>query len=132
MIKKLLVITILGMLLSSNAFAGWFDKDIIKVTKCYAYPDYKNYKEHAKAEHKHGLTKYEWELNLKEKIAYKIIEINGQLRIDQFKIKIRTENYIIAHDPSGDFRFDLKNEAIMISNIIGSETFSTQLNCNFS
>ena len=55
MIKKILGIIVLGMFLSSNAFAGWFDKDIIKVTKCYAYPDYKNYKEHAKAEHKHGL-----------------------------------------------------------------------------
>ena len=124
--KKILVIIVLGLLLSDNTYAGWFDKDKIKVTKCYAYPDYKNYKEHAKAEHKHGLTKYEWELNLKEKIAYHIVEMNGQLKINQYKIKIATENYIIAHDPSGDFRFDLKNEAVIVSNIIGSETFTNQ------
>ena len=130
--KKLLGIVVLGLLLSGNAYAGWFDKDIILVTKCYAYPDFKNYKEHRKYNLKHGMTRYEWEINLKEKIAYKIVEMNGQLHIDQYKIKIKTKSYIVAHDPKGDFRFDLKNEAIIIKSIIGTETFATQLNCKFS
>ena len=109
--KKLLVITILSMLLSSNAFAGWFDKDIIKVTKCWNPAEYKNYNEDNAESIRSGFTKWEWELNLKEKIAYRIIEDRGQLKIDQFKIKISTKDYIIAHDPTGDVQFDLNKKS---------------------
>ena len=118
--KKLLGILVLGLLLCSNAYAGWFDKDKITVTKCYDPTKYNNYKAYKKQASKIRNKKWEWELNLKEKIAYRIIERDGQLKIDQFKIKASTKSYIIAHDPSGegDFQFDLENEAY-ISSIFG-------------
>jgi len=128
MIKKLLAITILGILLSCNAFAGWFDKDIIKVTKCWDPVKYKNYKQDRAEGIRQGMKKWEWELNLKEKIAYRIMNIDGQLQIDQFKIKISTKDYIIAHDPTGDVQFDLENEGY-ITSIAG---INISLVCNFS
>ena len=114
--KKLICIFVLGLLLSSNSYAGWFDKDKIKVTKCYDPRDAKNYKEYKKLS---GVAKkFEWELKLKEKIAIRILERNGQLKIDKFKIKIVTDDYIIVSDPTGDVQFDLKNETYSTS-IIG-------------
>ena len=113
--KKLLAIVVLGLLLSSNAYAGWFDKDKITVTKCWDPSKYKNYKEDNKDSKRQGVTKWEWELNLKEKIAYRIMEKKGKLTIDQFKIKASTDDYIIVHDPTGDVQFDLKNEAYITS-----------------
>ena len=111
--RKFLGIIVLSLLLSSNSYAGWFDKDKIKVTKCYDPKDAKNYKEYKKLS---GVAKkFEWELKLKEKIAIRIFESNGQLKIDKFKIKIVTDDYIIVSDPTGDVQFDLKNEAYLTS-----------------
>ena len=58
--------------------------------------------------------------------------LDGQLTIDQFKIKISTKDYIIAHDPSGvgDFQFDLENEAYITTDIIYGGNI--KLLCNFS
>ena len=55
------------------------------------------------------MTKWEWELNLKEKIAYRTTILNGKLNIAQFKIKISTDEYIIASDSSGCRIGDPKN-----------------------
>ena len=115
--KKLLGILIACLLLSGNAYAGWFDKDKITVTECWDPSKYKNYKEDNKDSKRQGVTKWEWELNLKEKIAYRIMEKKGKLTIDQFKIKASTDDYIIVHEPLGlgDFQFDLENEAYITS-----------------
>ena len=124
--KKLISILVLGLLLSGYVYAGWFDKDKIKVTKCYNPKDAKNYKEYKKLS---GVAKkFEWELKLKEKIAIRIIESNGQLKIDKFKIKIVTDDYIIVSDPTGDVQFDLKNETYSTS-IIGIQV---QQICKFN
>ena len=119
--KKILGIVVLGLLLSGNAYAGWFDKDKIKATKCYNISVHNSYKEKLKSienQKKNGspliLTKWEWELNLKEKIAYRTTILNGKLNIAQFKIKISTDEYIIASDSTGDTQFDLKNEVVII------------------
>ena len=119
--KKILGVVVLSLLLGGNTYAGWFDKDKIKVTKCYNISIYNSYKENLKAienQKKNGseliLTKWEWELNLKEKIAYRTNKLNGKLNIAQFKIKISTDEYIIASDSSGDTQFDLKNEVVIV------------------
>ena len=126
--KKILGIVILGLLLSVNSYAGWFDKDKITVTKCYDPTKDNNYKAYEKRASKKSATKWEWELNLKEKIAYRVMVLDGQLTIDQFKIKISTKDYIIAHDPTGDVQFDLENEGY-ITSIAG---INISLVCNFS
>ena len=128
--KKVILMLVAGLLLSGNAYAGWLDKDIIKVTKCWDPTEADNYKAYKKQRSKKAAKKWEWELNLKEKIAYRIMVLDGQLKIDQFKIKVSTKSYIIAHDPSGegDFQFDLENEAY-ITSIFG---MNIRLLCNFS
>ena len=47
--KKLLGIVVLGLILSQNTFAGWFDKKI-KVSKCYDPKKYNSYKHLVKEE----------------------------------------------------------------------------------
>ena len=127
---------VLGLLLSGNVYAGWFDKDKIKVSECYNISDFNSYKEKLKdLENKKRtgfpfiMTKWEWELNLKEKMAYRTVIMNGELRIDRFGIIAATDDYIIVHDPTGDAQFDLKNEGIVIAdNVLGSYT---KLQCKF-
>jgi len=129
--KLFLSFLVLGLLLSGNAYAGWFDKDIIKVTKCWNPAEYKNYNEDNAESIRSGFTKWEWELNLKEKIAYHIIEDRGELKIDQFKIKISTKDYIIVHDPTGywdDVQFDLNKKSYITS----SSGRRIQKICNFN
>ena len=110
--KKILGIVVMSLLLGGNTYAGWFDKDKIKVTNCYETSKFKSYK----AAKKTGkfYKRWEWELNLKEKIAYRTTILNGKLNIAQFKIKISTDEYIIASDSTGDTQFDLKNEVVII------------------
>ena len=134
--KKLLWITVLSLLLSSNSYAGLFDKDKIKVTKCYDKSRFNNYKAQLKdVERKKEtgypfiLTKWEWELNLKEKIAYRTTIMNGELGINKFRIKIVTDDYIIVHDPSGDVQFDLRNEGVVVSHLDTNST--TKHKCKF-
>ena len=134
--KKLLWITVLSLLLSSNSYAGLFDKDKIKVTKCYDISQFNNHKEQLKyweRKKEEGypfiLTKWEWELNLKEKIAYRTTIMNGELGINKFRIKIVTDDYIIVHDPSGDVQFDLRNEGVVISHLDTNSTVKNK--CKF-
>ena len=125
--KKLLGIIVLGLLLNGNAYAGWFDKDKIIVKECYDSKNYKNFKTFKKNKNTRDADKFEIEINLKEKIVYRILEMDGKLRIDQFPIKIKTNDYIIAHDPTGDLQFDLKNEAYITS--VGD--YKIQMLCKF-
>ena len=122
---KLLAITIMGLILSGNAYAGWFDKDKIKVTSCYETSKFKSYK----AAKKTGkfYKKWEWELNLKDKIAYHITVKNSgdPLEIEQHKIKIITDQYIIVSNANGfDHQFDSNNQAYIVHGI--------QFKCKFS
>ena len=123
--KKLLWIVVLGLLLSSNSYAGWFDKDKIIVKECYDPKIAKNFKTYKKSSK--SADRFEFELNLKEKIVYRILEMDGQLKIDQFPIKIQTNDYIIGHDPTGDLQFDLKNKVYITS--VGS--YKIQMHCKF-
>jgi len=127
--KKLLAITILGLLLSGSAYAGWFDKDKIKVTKCYDRSQYSSFKSQQNDPINSNMTKWEWELNLKNKKAIRTVILNGELSLDQFVISIITDNYIIVKNNGygGDFQFDLKNE-VYIAKVVST----IQLQCNFS
>ena len=120
--KKLLGILVISLLLSSNAYAGWFDKDKIKITKCLG-EGIKNWKEQKKWNIKNGITKYQWELNLKDNMAILMVVENGKLSLDRLPIIVKTDDYIIAKNngrgssfvggsSGGDYQFDLQNEVI--------------------
>ena len=123
--KKILGIVVLSLLLGGNTYAGWFDKDKIKVTNCYETSKFKSYK----AAKKTGkfYKRWEWELNLKEKIAYHItVKKSGDpLEIEQHKIKIITDQYIIVSGANGfDYQFDSNNQAYIVHGV--------QFKCKFS
>ena len=116
--KKILGIVVLSLLLGGNTYAGWFDKDKIKVTNCYETSKFKSYK----AAKKTGkfYKRWEWELNLKEKIAYHItVKKSGDpLEIEQHKIKIITDQYIIVSGANGfDYQFDSNNQAYIVHRV---------------
>jgi hypothetical protein len=137
--KKFLTILVLSLLLSGNAFAGLFSKDKIKAKECYD-DGYKNYKEQKKWEIANGITKWEWELNLKDNMAILIVVQNGKLSLDRLPIIIKTDDYIIAKNNGngskfvggsygGDFQFDLENEAVITE--LSGTTKVTHI-CNFN
>ena len=129
--KKLLGILIACLLLSGNAYAGLFDKDKIKVTKCWDPTTFNNYKAQEKEDIISGITKWEWQLNLKTKIAIRTTIINGQLSLDQFLIGIITDDYIIVKNTSmvgDDIQFDLQNKAY-ITTVNGTKV---QYICKFN
>ena len=128
--KKLLIILVTCLLLSGNAFAGWFDKDKIKVTKCWDRAQYSSFKDQQNDSANSHMSKWEWELNLKNNKAIRTVIIDGQLSLDQFIISIITDDYIIVKNNGyvdGDYQFDRQNEVYITS--LGNSTI--KLKCKF-
>ncbi len=127
--KKLLIILVTCLLLSGNAFAGWFDKDKIKVTKCWDRAQYSSFKDQQNDSANSDMSKWEWELNLKNNKAIRTVIIDGQLSLDQFIISIITDDYIIVKNNGygGDYQFDRQNEVYITS--LGNSTI--KLKCKF-
>ena len=135
--KKLLGVIFLSLFLSSNAFAGWFDKDKIKVTNCYDPKEHKNFKQRVRES---GDMNWAWEIDLKRDTAIlSLTPPNGKLQLVKHTIKIKTDRYIIATDgKTPDVQFDLKNEVYISENtqsivdILGESKRNILLQCKFS
>ena len=135
--KKILGIVVLGLLLSGNAFAGWFDKDKIKVTNCYDPKEHKNFKQRVRES---GDMNWAWEIDLKRDTA--ILSFNppnGKLQLIRHNIKIKTDRYIIVSDGKlPDVQFDLKNEVYIsehsqsVVDALGESKRNILLQCKFS
>ena len=132
--KNLLGIVVLGLLLSGNAYAGWFDKKI-KVSKCYDPKKYNSYKHLVKEE---GPWDWNWEIDLEKGTAIlSYIMPDNQLVMTKHVIKMQTDRYIIATDnKTPDVQFDLKNEVYIsqhtprIAEIVGYK--NVMLKCKFN
>jgi len=135
--KKILGIIVLSLLLSGNAFAGWFDKDKIKVTNCYDPKKHKNFKQRVRES---GDMNWAWEIDLKRDTA--ILSFNppnGKLQLIRHNIKIKTDRYIIVSDGKlPDVQFDLKNEVYIsehsqsVVDALGESKRNILLQCKFS
>ena len=102
------------------AKAGWFD-DKIKVRKCY--PDngvWKNYKEwhdfqvSQRIQNRDSVTQWDWDLDLKNKKALHIIEVNGNPRMTEYSL-LSSDNLITVKLGLADVAFNKKNETARIS-----------------
>ena len=123
--KKLLGIVVLGLFLSSNAYAGWFSKDKIKVDKCYDQSQYSDYNDLLREFPDHV---WKWELDFKKSEAVRTASVNNQIDLDKFSIKIKTDEYVVVKGNTfGDFRFDLKNQ--VYTTTIGESKI--RLKCRF-
>ena len=131
--KKYILIIVISLLMTSKLFAGWFDKNKIKVSECYDPKKYNSYKELVKKE---GHWEWNWEIDLKKETAILTYVVSGKLNIVKHIIKIKTVRYIIATDnKTPDVQFDLKNEVYIsehspnIAKVLGVK--DVMLQCNF-
>ena len=135
--KKILGVIVLSLLFSGVAFAGWFDKDKIKVTNCYDPKEHKNFKQRVRES---SNMNWAWEIDLKRDTAILSFTLpNGQLKLVKHTIKIKTDRYIIVTDgKTPDVQFDLKNEVYISENtqsivdILGENKRDILLQCKFS
>ena len=128
---------VLSLFLGGNAFAGWFDKDKIKVTNCYDPKKHKNFKQRVRES---GDMNWAWEIDLKRDTA--ILSFNppnGKLQLIRHNIKIKTDRYIIVSDGKlPDVQFDLKNEVYIsehsqsVVDALGESKRNIFLQCKFS
>ena len=136
--KKILGIVVIGLLLSGNVYAGWLDKDKIKVEDCYDPKKYKNIKQKIREA---GDMEWAWEIDLKRDTAIlSFTTYDGKLQLIKHKIKIKTDRYIIASSgqrDSADVQFDLKNEVYIsehsqsVVDALGESHRRVLLQCNF-
>ena len=95
------------LLLSGNAYAGWFDKKI-HIRDCYDPREYKNFKEFLK---NNTNLEWRWEIDLEKDTAILSMIHQGELNMVKHFIKMKTDRYIIVSDgKTADVQFDLKNE----------------------
>ena len=116
--KKLFAILLLTLLTIANASAGWFDKDKIKVSKCYD-----------PLEEDKSYAAWTWELNLKKNEAVRTFTMDGKVSLDKFPITIQTDDHVIVKNfaDNTDYQFDLKNKAY----IVNWKGVNQQLICKF-
>ena len=113
--KKFLMILVLSLFISANAYAGLFSKDEFKFEKCYteSYSNYNDWRANSL------FLKWKWEINLKNKTATRIAQLKdnvNEMRIDQFQIIAVTKEFIKTNAPTGtSYVFYRKNGQIQVS-----------------
>ena len=122
-------ILIINSLTIANAPAGWFDKNKIKVSKCYHPEKFKSYKEQKK-----NTIDYDWraEINLKENtVVMSFTNQSGQVTLWKAKIDVKNDRFVGTYpDRYGNvFLFDLKRDAVTSR---GGGTKDTVRKCKFS
>ena len=110
--RKYFYILLLSFLVTSNSFAGWFDKNKIKVSKCYDTKKYKSYRDQTK---KVGKSGWEAEINLKQDTVVISIVHSGKVSMTKTGINMKTDRFVgtypeVTHDII--YLFDLKKEAV--------------------
>ena len=120
--KNKIWIIILSLCLIMPAKAGWFD-DKIKVRECYKLGvGWKNYKEYHKyqvsqrIQNRRSITKWDWDLDLKNKKALHILEVNGNPSMEEYDL-LSSDNLItvkLAGLSGTIITFNKKNETARI------------------
>ena len=118
--KKIIWIIILSFGIFTSAQAGWFDNKI-KVRKCYQsgsvwsnYKEYHNHQVSLRIQNRSSVTKWDWDLNLKNKKALRITEIDGQTEMTEFSL-LSSDNLITVNQGSGFIAtFDTNKETVRV------------------
>ena len=96
----------------SYVYAGWFDKDIIKVSKCYDVKQFKSYREHKK---KGRGFAWEADINLKDDTVYISVINDGKVTLAKAMINMKTDRFIGTYPEEtygSVFVFDMKKESV--------------------
>ena len=90
LIKQIRYIVYFSLMMVVSAQAGWFD-DKIKVRKCYDPKSYDNFEQYHEFEvdsriqgDPFAMTKWDWDLDLKNKKALRITEVGGKLMMKEY------------------------------------------------
>ena len=137
--RKYLYIILFSFLISTNSFGGWFDKDKIKVSKCYDVKQFKSYREHKK---KGRGFAWEADINLKDDMVIITVLSDGKVSLYRSVINMKTDRFIgtYPHEKFGTvYMFDLKKESVTSRNDNWDDTIAkimggreTILKCKFS
>jgi len=138
--KKILILLFISSLFNNYAIAGWFDKDKIKVSKCYDVKQFNSYREHKK---KGRGFAWEADINLKDNIVFISVINDGKVTLAKAMINMKTDRFIGTYPEEkygGVFVFDMKKESVTsrmgnnisdeIAEILGGR--ETILKCKFS
>ena len=137
--SKYLYIILFSFLISTNSFGGWFDKDKIKVSKCYDVKQFNSYREHKK---KGRGFAWEADINLKNDMVVITVISDGKVSLYKAKINMKTDRFVGTYPDEKYgivFVFDMKKESVTsrndnlsdeIAEIIGGR--ETILKCKFS
>ena len=137
--RKYLYIILFSFLVSTNSFGGWFDKDKIKVSKCYDVKQFNSYREHKK---KGRGFAWEADINLKNDMVVITVISDGKVSLYKAMINMKTDRFVGTYPDEKYgivFVFDTKKESVTsrndnmsdeIAEIIGGR--ETILKCNFS
>ena len=136
--RKYLYIILFSFLVSTNSFAGLFDKNKIKVSKCY------DVKQKSLREYKKKYPGFKWEadINLKDDTVVITVIDNGKVSLFRTMINMKTDRFIgtYALEPVGTVHvFDMKKESVTQRNDNWDDTMAeimggreTILKCKFS
>tara|TARA_B100001057_G_C22436066_1_gene789303 strand:- start:259 stop:678 length:420 start_codon:yes stop_codon:yes gene_type:complete len=110
--KRILILIVISCFFSNHSFAGWFDKDKIKVSKCYDTSNFKSYKDYKKKAQK---SYWEADINLKEDMVVITSVYDGKVSMIKAMIDMKTDKFIgtypdMTHQIT--FLFDLKREGV--------------------
>ena len=97
---------------AGSAYAGWFDKDKIKVSKCYDVKQFNSYREHKK---KGRGFAWEADINLKDDMVIISVISDGKVSLYKAMINMETDRFIGTYPDmkyGTTFVFDLKKESV--------------------
>ena len=121
LIKQIRYIVYFSLMMVVSAQAGWFD-DKIKVRKCYDPKSYDNFEQYHEFEvdsriqgDPFAMTKWDWDLDLKNKKALRITEVGGKLMMKELNL-LDSDNFVIVNYSDGsNVVFDKKKETVKTS-----------------
>ena len=135
--KKFIFIIILSFFLTGVSHAGLFSKKI-KVTKCYEFNSFNSFEQfydHQISTRIQGaqsvLTKWDWELNLKNNTAKRITEIDGVIDVDKFEL-INTDEYLFVEE-TGVFKVSFNKKTEKVTSFVrGAINIKKEFQCDFN
>ena len=110
--KKILILLFISSLFNNYAIAGWFDKDKIKVSKCYDVKQFNSYRAHKK---KGRGFAWEADINLKDDMVIISVISDGKVSLYKAMINMETDRFIGTYPDmkyGTTFVFDLKKESV--------------------
>ena len=118
--KKIRYIIFLSQFIILSAQAGWFDNKI-EVRKCYDPKEWGSHEQYIDSERNRRILgnpmtslRWDWDLDLKKKKALRIVEINGEISMDEFNLLVSGNLITVKQTSKNTATFDKDKETVHI------------------